>query len=93
MMIICPVCRREITVGQRVLQGYQLLRDVNKELKLANSAIQHANCFDAEGPRYDDKGEVIVRAVGYIKPEDNPMRVPQNPGEPNGSESNSSNCC
>lgn len=63
-MKICSECRREVKVGQRVIRNYVLTE--TSELKDVN--YQHANCYDAEGPRYDESMEVIVEKYGYIKP-------------------------
>lgn len=64
-MIICTSCRREVVIGQQVLRNHIL----EPAGKLVKAGLQHANCYDADGPKYDaDGNEMVETRKGYIKP-------------------------
>ena len=69
-MNICTTCRREIKVGQRVIRNYELVQvsEGNFAGRLDNIEFQHSNCYDADGPRYDDDGlEIVELRKGYVQ--------------------------
>jgi hypothetical protein len=70
-MDICTTCRREVKKGQRVVKNY-VMGDIREgdgfDPLLSDTQYQHANCFDADGPRYDDAGTVIADSrKGYLE--------------------------
>lgn len=71
MIMICRACRREITDGQNVVKVYRILRlaeNPSLASRLDYNGFNHANCFDATGPRYNDDGSVIPETSrGYVK--------------------------
>lgn len=77
LMHICFECRRKVEPGQRVIQNY-ILNEPPDQLKdlasapgyLTNMSLQHANCYDVDGPKYNDDGSEIEEPPlkGYIKP-------------------------
>jgi len=69
---VCTTCRRELKIGQRVQTNHilvALLTGKGMQHKLGDFKYQHANCLDADGPRYDDSGNELYERSGYIKPE------------------------
>lgn len=70
--VICELCRREIPLGVKVIRVSSL------ELAPERSGYEgreifvgynHANCYEAKGPRYAEDGSIISSnpAKGYVK--------------------------
>lgn len=74
MMTICTSCRREIAVGQRVIENHILVEapeEPGYEGRLGDISYQHSNCLDADGPRYNDDGtEEATITLDQLTPED-----------------------
>lgn len=83
--VVCSNCYREIKAGTRVIPTW-ILDEVPEgrgyEGKLRMVGYNHANCFEAEGPRYDEFGREIDEKPGYIKPE-NRLNQTVNPASQN----------
>lgn len=67
---ICPNCRRELKVGQRVIRTAVLKEPIEGEGYDAicdDLVYQHANCAEADGPRYNSDGlEEFIPSPEYI---------------------------
>lgn len=76
-ILVCNACSREVKIEQKVVQVYILKEapegsGLEGKLDYAEHPFNHANCYEADGPRYDADGLIVLpRLKGYIKGSDN----------------------